>query len=71
VLIIDGLVAGLAGAVIGAAVAAGGWFWYYPHLETAAAHRTDPLSLPWAAVIIGLLLAVATSVLAAVRPGGR
>ena len=49
VLIIDGLVAGLAGAVLGAAVALGGWFWYYPHLETATAHRTDPLDLPWAA----------------------
>jgi putative ABC transport system permease protein len=69
VLIVDGLVAGMVGAVIGAAVAAGVWFWYYPHLETATAHRTDPLALPWAAVIIGLLLAVATSVLAAVWPG--
>jgi putative ABC transport system permease protein len=69
VLIIDGLVAGVVGAVIGAAAAAGVWFWYYPHLETATAHRTDPLALPWAAVIIGLLLAVATSVLAAVWPG--
>src|SRR6185437_10844170 len=69
VLIIDGLAAGVAGAVIGAAVAAGAWFWYYPHLETATAHRTDPLALPWAAVIIGLVLAVATSVLAAVWPG--
>jgi putative ABC transport system permease protein len=69
VLIVDGLVAGLAGAALGAAVAAGAWFWYYPHLETATAHRTDPLGLPWAAVIIGLLLAVATSVLAAVWPG--
>jgi putative ABC transport system permease protein len=69
VLVIDGLVAGLAGAAIGAAAAAGAWFWYYPHLETATAHRTDPLALPWAAVITGLLLAVATSVLAAVWPG--
>jgi putative ABC transport system permease protein len=69
VLIVDGLLAGVAGAAIGAAVAAGAWFWYYPHLETATAHRTDPLALPWAAVAIGLLLAVATSVLAAVWPG--
>ncbi|MGH3262778.1 MAG: FtsX-like permease family protein, partial [Trebonia sp.] len=43
--------------------------WYYPHLETATAHRADPLALPWAAVAIGLLLAVATSVFAAVWPG--
>ena len=59
----------MAGAALGAAAAAGAWFWYYPHLETATAHRIDPLALPWAAVIIGLLLAVATSVLAAVWPG--
>ena len=69
VLIADGLFAGVTGAVIGAAVALGGWLWYYPHLETATAHRTDPFNLPWAAVVIGLLLAVATSVIAAVWPG--
>jgi putative ABC transport system permease protein len=69
VLVIDGLTAGLAGAVLGAAVAFGCWFWYYPRLETASAHRIDPLALPWAAVVIGLLLAVATSVIAAAWPG--
>ena len=52
-----------------AALGLGLWFWYYPHLETATAHRTDPLNLPWAAVVIGLLLAVATSVIAAAWPG--
>jgi putative ABC transport system permease protein len=69
VLIVDGLVAGVLGAIIGAAIAFGLWFWYYPHLETATAHRIDPLALPWAAVVIGLLLAVATSVIAAAWPG--
>ena len=69
VLIVDGLVAGVLGAIIGAALGLGLWFWYYPHLETATAHRTDPLNLPWAAVVIGLLLAVATSVIAAAWPG--
>jgi putative ABC transport system permease protein len=69
VLIADGLIGGVAGAIIGAAVALGGWLWYYPHLETATAHRTDPFNLPWAAVVIGLLLAVATSVIAAIWPG--
>jgi putative ABC transport system permease protein len=69
VLLVDGLVAGVAGAILGAAIASGLWFWYYPHLETATAHRTDPLNLPWAAVVIGLLLAVATSVIAAAWPG--
>jgi putative ABC transport system permease protein len=69
VLIVDGLVAGVLGAIIGGALAFGLWFWYYPHLETATAHRTDWLNLPWTAVIIGLLLAVATSVIAAAWPG--
>jgi putative ABC transport system permease protein len=69
VLIVDGLLAGVAGALIGTALAAGLWAWYYPHLETATAHRTDPVNLPWAAVVIGLLMAVATSVAAAAWPG--
>ena len=69
VLIADGLVGGVIGAIIGAAVALGGWLWYYPHLSTATAHRIDPFNLPWVPVIIGMLLAVATSVIAAVWPG--
>ncbi len=69
VLIADGLFAGVIGAVIGAAAALGGWLWYAPHLANASAHAIDPLNLPWAAVAIGLLLAIATSVIAAVWPG--
>ena len=69
VLIVDGLVAGVLGAVLGGAIGFGLWFWYYPHLETATAHRIDPLGLPWTAMVIGLLLAVATSVIAAAWPG--
>jgi putative ABC transport system permease protein len=69
VLLADGLVAGVSGAVIGGALGFGLWFWYYPHLETATAHRIDPLGLPWTAVVVGLLLAVATSVVAAAWPG--
>jgi putative ABC transport system permease protein len=69
VLIADGLIGGVTGAIIGGAVALGGWLWYYPHLATATAHRVDPVDLPWPALVIGLLLAVATSVIAAVWPG--
>ena len=69
VLIADGLFAGIVGAVIGGAAALGGWLWYYPHLATATAHSVDPFNLPWAAVVIGLLLAAATSVVAAIWPG--
>src|ERR1700722_11348602 len=69
VLIADGLFAGVTGAVIGAAAALGGWLWYAPRLAHATAHAIDPFNLPWAAVAVGLLLAVATSVVAAVWPG--
>jgi putative ABC transport system permease protein len=69
VLILDGAIAGLLGAVIGSAIGFAGWFWYYPHLEIATAHRIDPLSLSWATLIIGVVLAIATAVIAAARPG--
>jgi putative ABC transport system permease protein len=69
VLIIDGAIAGLLGAVIGTAIGFAGWFWYYPHLEIATAHRTDPLNLSWTTLIIGVILAIATSVIAAAWPG--
>jgi putative ABC transport system permease protein len=69
VLIADGLVAGVVGAVVGAAAALGGWLWYAPRLAVATAHTVDPANLPWPAIVIGLLLAVATSVIAAVWPG--
>ena len=59
-----GLVADIAGVIIGAAA----WFAYVPGLETATAHRIDPLNLPWWALATGVVLAVATSVLAARRP---
>ena len=69
VLIMDGAIAGLLGAVIGTVLGFAGWFWYYPHLEIATAHRTDPLSLSWATLVIGVILAVATAVIAAAWPG--
>jgi putative ABC transport system permease protein len=69
VLIIDGAIGGLLGAVIGTMIGFAGWFWYYPHLEIATAHRTDPLNLSWATLIIGVILAIATAVIAAAWPG--
>jgi putative ABC transport system permease protein len=69
VLIMDGAIAGLLGAVAGIVIGFAGWFWYYPHLEIATAHRTDPLHLSWTTLIIGVVLAVATAVIAAAWPG--
>jgi putative ABC transport system permease protein len=69
VLIMDGAIAGLLGAVVGTVLGFAGWFWYYPHLEIATAHRTDPLNLSWTTLVIGVILAVATAVIAAAWPG--
>jgi hypothetical protein len=59
VLIMDGAIAGLLGAVVGTVLGFASWFWYYPHLGIATAHRTDPLNLSWTTLVIGVILAVA------------
>jgi len=69
VLIMDGAIAGLLGAMAGVVIGFAGWFWYYPHLEIATAHRTDPLNLSWTTLVIGVILAIATAVIAAAWPG--
>jgi putative ABC transport system permease protein len=68
VMVADGAVVGLVATIVGAAAGLGAWFLYVPHLEQATAHRIDPANLPWWAVITGMILAVATAVLAARRP---
>ena len=64
----NGAAVGVAAAIAGAVIGAAAWFAYVPSLETATAHRIDPLNLPWWALATGAVLAVATSVLAARRP---
>jgi len=68
VMVADGAAVGVVGTIIGAAAGFGAWFVYYPHLETATAHRIDPASLPWWAIITGMVLAVLTAIVAARRP---
>jgi putative ABC transport system permease protein len=64
----NGAAVGLTAAVIGGVLGFGAWFAYVPSLQTDAAHRIDPLNLPWWAIATGMALAVVTSVLAARRP---
>ncbi len=45
-----------------------GWFAFSPQLETIAEHRIDRFHLPWWAVGVAMLLAVATAVTAAWWP---
>jgi putative ABC transport system permease protein len=65
----SGVFAGVSGSLAGAGLGFAAWFAYVPHLEAAAGHVIDPLSLPWPAVAVAVLLAVVTAVAAASRPG--
>jgi putative ABC transport system permease protein len=68
VMVASGAVVGVLATIVGAAVGFAAWFLYYPHLETATAHRIDPARLPWWAIIVGMALAVLTAIVAARRP---
>jgi putative ABC transport system permease protein len=68
VMIANGAAVGAAAVVVGSAVGFGAWLAYVPHLQAAAGHVIDPLSLPWPVIIIGMVLAVITAMLAARQP---
>ena len=61
---VTGMVAALAGAVLGFAA----WFAYAPTLQQDTGHVVDAANLPWWAIAAGIVLPVATSVLASRRP---
>jgi putative ABC transport system permease protein len=68
VMIVNGLVVGVAAALAGAVLGFAAWFVYVPTLQQATGHVVDAASLPWWAFAIGVVLAIATSVLASRRP---
>ena len=68
VMIAGGLVVGLVAALAGAALGLAAWFAYAPTLQQATGHVVDAASLPWWAFAIGVVFAIATSVLASRRP---
>ena len=68
VMIVNGLVVGVVGALAGVALGLAAWFGYAPTLQRATGHVVDPASLPWWAIAIGGVFAIATSVLASRKP---
>jgi putative ABC transport system permease protein len=68
VMIVNGLAVGVAGALAGTVLGFAAWFVYVPTLQQAAGHVVDAANLPWWAFALGVVLAVATSVLASRRP---
>ena len=68
VMITGGLAVGVTAALAGAVLGFAAWFAYAPTLQQAAGHVVDAANLPWWAIALGAVLAVATSVLASRRP---
>jgi putative ABC transport system permease protein len=68
VMIVNGLVVGVVAALAGAAAGLAAWFAYAPTLQQATGHAVDAASLPWWAFALGVVFAIATSVLACRRP---
>jgi putative ABC transport system permease protein len=68
VMITGGLAVGAAGALAGTVLGLAAWFAYAPALQRATGHVVDAANLPWWAFATGVVLAVATAVLASRRP---
>ncbi len=68
VMIASGLVVGVTAALAGAVLGFAAWFAYVPTLQQATGHVVDATNVPWWAFGIGVVFAIATSVLASRRP---
>ena len=68
VMVANGLVVGATAALAGAVLGLAAWFAYAPTLQQDTGHVVDAAHLPWWAFAIGIVLAIATSALAARRP---
>jgi putative ABC transport system permease protein len=64
----NGIVTGLAGALLGTAIGIAAWLAYRPRLEASANHLIAPLALPWAVIGPAIGLAVLATWFAASRP---
>ena len=68
VMIAGGLVVGAAAALAGAVLGLAAWVAYAPTAQRDTGHAVDAARVPWWALAIGIVLAIATSALASRRP---
>ena len=68
VMIAGGLVVGIVAALAGAVLGLAAWIAYAPTVQRDTGHAVDAANLPWWAFGIGIVLAIATSALASRRP---
>jgi putative ABC transport system permease protein len=64
----NGIVTGLAGALLGTAIGIAAWLAYRPRVEASANHMIAPFALPWAVIGPAIGLAVLATWFAASRP---
>jgi len=68
VVMANGAVVGIVGAILGAVLGLAGWLAYRPVLEQNAHHLIGMFSLPWLVIVLALLLAVVAAFFAASWP---
>ncbi len=68
VVLTNGVVVGIAGAVLGTVLGIAAWLAYRPHLEQAAHHLIGAWSLPWLVVALAIVLSIVATLFAASRP---
>jgi putative ABC transport system permease protein len=64
----NGVVVGISGALIGAALGLAGWLAYRPRLQASAHHVIGVFQLPWLVIAVAMVLAVVATYFAASRP---
>jgi putative ABC transport system permease protein len=68
IMVANGAVVGLVGALIGAVIGFAAWIAYAPHLASSAHHQVAWTDLPWWLIGTAMALAVVTATVAARRP---
>jgi putative ABC transport system permease protein len=68
VMVANGAVVGVVGAVLGGAIGIGAWIPYAPYFGTSADHYVRWSSLPWWLIGVAMALAVVTAILASRQP---
>jgi putative ABC transport system permease protein len=68
VMVANGAVVGITGALAGAVIGIAAWIAYAPHFGTSSDHLVVWTSMPWWLVATAILLAIVTAVLASRRP---
>jgi putative ABC transport system permease protein len=68
VMVANGAVVGVIGALLGGAIGIAAWIPYAPYFGTSADHRVAWTNLPWWLVGVAMALAVVTAILASRQP---